>query len=125
MAHDLDNVLSLSRSYALPSGLRVRLRLAQSRDRDAIRELLRAAGRGHGDLDLARLVHFDPRRRVVLCAAALIDRTETIVGVGAIDVDSARPHLLCVEASLLGGLPELLSRALRSRVSAITDRTAA
>jgi hypothetical protein len=117
--------VSFARFHALPSGVRVRLRLAHSRDSEAIRALLRAGREERPDLDVARLARANPRRRVVVCATALLDGAETVVGVGAIDVEADRPDLLCVRSSLLGGLPELLTGALRDRVAVIAERRAA
>jgi hypothetical protein len=115
----------LNRLYVLPRGPRVRLRLAQAGDAVAIRALLREHGAGSEDLEAARLLRFDPRRRVVICATALIGSTETIAGVGAIELDALEPDVMVVDEQLTEGLDELLKRALVSRAQEIARRRAA
>jgi hypothetical protein len=117
--------VALGRFYALPSGLRVRLRLAQSRDLRRIGPLLHLESRAGDPIEAAMLVRFDPRRRVVICATALIGGAETIVGVGALDVGADTPDALVVDPALSDGLLELLTDALRSRAAAINSRLAA
>ena len=109
MAYGFDPGALLARSYALPRGPRVCLRLARIRDLRAIEEL--AAGQASSRLDalgLARLVRGDPRRRVVICATALVRGSETVVGVGAIDVSATEPSLLVVDELVTDGLSGLL-----------------
>jgi hypothetical protein len=102
----------LGHVYTLGDGLPVRLRLARSSDAAAIKALLARQGQT-GDLDVARLVHFDPRRRYVLFFIGLVDATETLLGVGAISLDGAtEPELLVTEAQRAQELSELLRRAL-------------
>jgi hypothetical protein len=115
----------LDRSHALARGPRVRLRLAQARDAPAIRALLQRPGSDSGTVDIAPLVRFDPRRRVVICATALIGSAETIVGVGAIDLDAAEPDVVVVDEALTDGLGELLKRALGARAAEFASRHAA
>lgn len=88
MPDSIDTGALLSRSYALPAGPRVRLRLARRSDLPALRALLEARGIEPSELTLSRLVHYDPWTRVVICATAPLGGTETIVGVGAIDLCS-------------------------------------
>ncbi len=65
------------------------------------------------ELSLARLVSFDLLERLVLCATALIDSRETVLGVGAIELERpAEPTLVVVDAHQTDGLAELLSDAL-------------
>jgi hypothetical protein len=118
----------LASSYLLPRGPRVRLRLPQLRDVPAIRELLRSQGQEPEDLEAARLVRFDPRRRLVICATALIDARERIVGIGAIDLEpghQTQPDTLVVDAELTDGLDGLLARALIGRAAAVARTRAA
>ena len=66
----------------------MRLRLVQRRDEPAIRALLaQRAATSIEDLDVMRIVRFDPRRRAVICATTAGWRTETLVGLGAIELD--------------------------------------
>jgi hypothetical protein len=118
----------LGNSYALPRGPRVRLRLTQLRDAPAIRALLERGGLDPEDLEVARLVRFDPRTRVAICATALIGSSDTLVGVGAIGLDAspyAEPDTLVVDAQLTDGLDQLLGRALVGRAEAIARARAA
>jgi uncharacterized protein (DUF58 family) len=114
----------IARSHALPRGPRVRLRLAQSRDVPAIQTLLQAHGIECQRFEIARLVRFDPRRRVVICATGLIERADTLLGVAAMDVDAHEPDLVCVDEALTDGLSELLEQALVSRAAALAARAA-
>jgi len=115
----------LGQSFALPHGPRVRLRLAQSGDVPGIRVLLEQHGLDAEELDVARFVRFDPRRRVVICAMALIGSTETIVGVGEIGIEPESPNQLYTDEQLTDGLGELLARALVGWASAIARSRAA
>jgi hypothetical protein len=118
----------LSRSYELPRGPRVRLRMARTRDEASIRALLAQHGLEPSDLELGRLVRFDPRNRIVICATALIGSRETVVGLGAIDLDDDRlrdPDTLVVDERLTDGLGDLLVAALTGRANAIARTRAA
>jgi hypothetical protein len=128
MSPSLDPGALLARYYALPNGPRVCLRLVRPRDLDGIRALLHANGRTRDELELARLVDLDPRRRFVLVATALIGTIETVVGVGAIELGepmAAKPTLLLVDGDLTEGLDELLADALVGHATAIAQARAA
>ncbi|MEA2292398.1 MAG: hypothetical protein QOE86_37 [Solirubrobacteraceae bacterium] len=114
-----------TRTFALPSGRRVRLRLAGLRDRPAVEALLRERGVAAGDLDLHRLVCANPAERLVLAAFALVDGAERLVGVGAIDLAAdADLDTLVVDERLAGGLGLLLGDVLRRRAAAHARRVA-
>ena len=116
----------MSGSYALERGPRVRLRLATTRDAAAIRALLERQGIEAEEVEIARLVRSDPRRRLVICATALIGSAESLGGIGAIDLDGGgEPDTLYVDDSLSDELAELLSRALIGRAAAIRASRAA
>jgi hypothetical protein len=118
----------LARSYALPRGPRACLRLARPRDAAGIVDLFWQHGREPDELVIARLVRFDPRRRIVICATALIDAAETVIGVGAIDLEgtgSGRPDLVLVDERLTDGLEQLLGDALLGRAAVLTRGRAA
>jgi hypothetical protein len=122
MASSFSQGTLLGGSYPLPGGLRIRLRLARGSDSAAIRALI-GADRDAGaavDLDLARIVHFDPRRQCVLCATALLDGRETLVAVGSVVVSDGRQatELLVIDDSL-AGLDELMREALGARAGAL------
>jgi hypothetical protein len=88
------------------------------RDAVAIRALLKRQGLELDDLELARLVRFDPRCRAVVCASALIGPTETIIALGAIDLDAQTPDMVIVDAESGEELRELVADALTSRARA-------
>ena len=70
--------------------------MVQPRDGLAIRAFLADQGLGIDELELARLLRFDPRRRAVICASALVDGREVVTGLGAIDLDAKSPDLVLV-----------------------------
>jgi hypothetical protein len=125
MAHDFDPGALLARSYALTHGPRVCLRLARIRDLPGIEQLTAGLGVELDALRLARLVRSDPRRRVVICATALVGGSETVVGVGAIDVSAVEPSLLAVDELVTEGLSELLAAALAGRAASLRRARAA
>lgn len=111
----------MARHFSLPRGLRVRLRLARVRDREGVRRLCERRGIEPGELELARLVHFEPRRRVVICATALIGSAETVVGIGSVELeagDEPEPFVLVVDERA-EGLGPLLADALLGRAQAL------
>jgi hypothetical protein len=102
--------------HVIQRDLRLRLRLARSSDRDAIQRLIDAHGNGGVEFQLGSLVHFDPRRRYVLCASALIDSTETVVGLGVIEFDGEDASTPSVVVDpRYPEVAELLSQALSAR----------
>ena len=108
----------LARTYALPSGLRVTLRLARARDRAGIEELLRQQTSPNNELEPGRLVSFDVSDRVVLCATALVDMRERLIGFGTIDLaalDAGHPAYIVVDPAYGDGLSPLLHDALLGR----------
>lgn len=108
---------TMARIHTLPDGERVRLRLARARDEESLRALLRRC-RPRRDGEAERLTRFDPRRSIVICATALVDSSQEVVGVGAVDLDGAEPPDVVVDEGQDGQLAELLKRALDGRVSA-------
>jgi hypothetical protein len=125
MIESLDTGALLSRTYQLPAGPRVRLRYARRSDLPGLRALLEQRGIEPTELELARLVRYDPRRRAVICATAPIGGTELIVGVGAIELEEkAPPETLVVDESLTDGLADLLAAALVGRARAHARRVA-
>ena len=115
-----------ARTHPLQDGPRVRLRLASRGDAAAVADLLARRGLQASELDISRLLAFDPARRVVLCAFAPIDGLETLVGIGAVDVaDGADPDTLVVDERLAGGgLGRLLGDVLADRARARSRRVA-
>ena len=117
MPAPLDRSPLLGESYELGEDFRVRLRMARSSDLLPIRALLASKHR-EPEAEVTALVQFDPRRRCVICATALIDSAETLVGVGAIDIDgdaTAEPDTLLVADEHAAQIAELLAGALIAR----------
>ena len=114
----------LGHVYELDDGTNVRLRLARGSDTHAVRELLEG---DRQDLSVARLLHFDPRREYVLCATALLDGRETLLGVGAIKLDGegAEPDLLVMGEQAGEQLHRLLRDALAGTARSISRSRAA
>lgn len=106
----------LGGSYPLRDGTRIRLRLARGSDARALRELLARSGES-SELTLRRLVHYDPQRRRVLCATALIDGRETIVGVASLTDAASAPDLMFADERLAPGVTALLGDALLARAA--------
>jgi hypothetical protein len=107
-----------TRTFAPASGPRVRLRLARPADGPRVACLLRERGLEATELDVRRLLTFDPARRRVACAFAPIDGKETLVGVAAIDLEpDAEVDTLVVDERLTDGLGELLAGVLTERAA--------
>ena len=112
----------LRRTFPIPGGPPVRMRMAGPSDRAQAAALLERRGLTAEDIDIRRLLAFDPARRHVLCALALLDGTEVLAGLGAIDFGEDAPDVLVVDDRFGPALSELLGRVLiersRSRRSA-------
>src|SRR6478736_1958332 len=114
-----------TRTFALPSGPRVRLRYAGLRDRPAVEQLLRGRGVTASETGVHRLLRVKPAERLVLAAFALVDGAERLVGVGAIDLAAgAEVDTLVVDERLTDGLGPLLADVLRGRAAAHARRVA-
>jgi hypothetical protein len=92
----------------------VRLRLAGPADRAAVRALFERRGVAADDLELQRLLAFDPARRHVLAALAPIEGQDTLVGIGAIGNGADAPDTLVVDERL-PALADVLGRVLTER----------
>jgi hypothetical protein len=104
----------------------VRLRLAHVSDVRTIAELIRREAAAPTELRAERLVQFDPHRRYVVCATALIDGSQRLVGLGAVDVSRGpcEPDVLIVDAEFGEELPEVL-RGTLCAAAELTARTRA
>jgi hypothetical protein len=111
----------LARSIALPEGVRVILRLARVRDLEPVQALVDREGGGLDHWEIAQLLHSSPRRRVVLCATALLDGHETVVGFGAVALDrtAATPTLVVADRDRAPGLGSVLYEALLGRAESL------
>jgi hypothetical protein len=130
MAESFDPGALLGDSYPLGERTRVRLRLARFSDAFAVRRLLSRQGRERRPIDdpeVGTLVQFDPRQRCVLCAMALIDGRETLVGIGSIALSGPdpEPETIIVDRVADDGVAELLGAALIGRARALTHARAA
>src|SRR5437588_6791487 len=107
----------LGHVYTLADGSCVRLRLSRTSDFAAICGLLAKAGSDASDLEAASLVQFDPRRRYVVCATGLVNSTESLLGLGSIELDAREPDLLMLadpsQEELRWGLETVLVDAAR------------
>ena len=107
-----------NRTFALPSGPRVRIRLATRADRTAVARLMADRGVVVSDLEVLRLLTYDPTRRRVACALAPVDGRETLVGIAAMDLrPDAEVDTLVVDERLTDGLGEVLTGVLAGRAS--------
>jgi len=108
----------LARGFDLGDGLRAGLRLARPRDAGGVLALLAGRGVAAGEIDVRRLLAYDPTRRAVMCATLPADGSERVVGIGAIDLEEgAEPDTLVVADGLDERLPELLWTILSARAS--------
>ncbi len=116
---------TLTRTHGLAGGLRVRLRLARPADHDAVRALLLGQGHVASDFQVRRLLGFDPSRHLVLAAVAPVDGTETLVGLGGIELEpDADVDTLVVDDRLTDGLAPVLREALLRRAHGRGSRAA-
>ncbi len=100
---------------SLPDGLRLRVRLPHSSDRAGLHALHARLGFRVEELELARALRFDPRRRAVACATAFLDGAERPVAYGAIAIGASEPDLLVADELLAPGAGVVLDAALRER----------
>jgi hypothetical protein len=78
---------------------------------------LQRRGLDASDLELQRLLAFDPGRRSVLAAFAPLEGQETLVGLGAIENGEDLPDVLVVDERLTS-LSDVLGRVLAERARA-------
>ena len=104
---------TLDATTSLPDGTRVRLRLPHAADRSELHALHARLGVEADELDVARVLRFDPRRRAVVCASAWTDRGPVLVGYGAIAHGEADPDVLVADEAQAPGLTGLLGDVLR------------
>jgi hypothetical protein len=114
-----------SRTHRLDGGLRVRLRLARPGDQRPLVALLERLGYTPSESELLDLVRFDPQRRAVICATALIGGRERILGFGAVENHGdAGTATIVAEPEHAAGVSRLLRRAINSRRGRRRDRSA-
>jgi hypothetical protein len=89
--------------------------MAGPTDRALLAALLERRRLPASELELRRLLAFDPARRHVLCALAPVDGTEVLAGFGAIDLGADAPDTLVIDERFIPGLGEVLGRVLVER----------
>lgn len=121
MLANFDPGALLARSYVVGDDVRVTLRLSRVRDLDALADLFAREGNGLSRIEIARLLRSHPRERLMLCATALIDGRELIVGFGTIGLGrrGMTPTLIVADAARAPGLGGLLHEALVGRAAAL------
>jgi hypothetical protein len=106
----------LARTYPMPGGQRVRLRLLRSADAPAVGDLLDRVGIEVDELALQRLGRFDPRERVAIAAVSPRPRGEAMLGLGTIERSSqARPDFVVADPECGQELEGLIASALVAR----------
>jgi hypothetical protein len=107
----------LSRSHPLADGSRVRLRLPHAGDRGGLVALHDRLGAPLEPLRLARILRFDPRACVSVCATMLSGLNEVLVAYGHIDRDG-RGSLVVADELSAPGVTDLVRAALEERTGA-------
>jgi hypothetical protein len=103
----------LTSTHRLDNGMRVRLRYPYTRDHRAVADLHARLGLPVDELEARRLVTFDLRRRLVVCAVGWIDGHEQLLGIAATARDGASaPELLVADEASAPGVGALLAEAL-------------
>ncbi len=108
--------MRLDTHHTLPEGTRLRLRLPQVRDRAGLVDLLTRLGLEADELDVARILRFDPRGRTVICATVWTGTAETMAGIVAGAKDGRGPDLLVADERLTPGVGEALRDMLAASV---------
>ena len=107
----------LTRTHPLPDGTRVRLRLPQSGDRAGLIALHERLGAPLDEMRMTRILRFDPRACLSVCATMLDGLTEVLVAYGHVDRDGTG-SLVVADEALAPGVTELMRAALRRRTDA-------
>ena len=107
----------LTRSHPLGDGSRVRLRLPHAADAEGLVALHDRLGAPLDDMRMTRILRFDPRACVSVCATMLNGGTEMLVAYGHIDRDGAS-SLVVADEALAPGATELVRAALLERTDA-------
>lgn len=106
----------LTRTHPLPDGSRVRLRLPHAGDRAGLTALHERLGAPLDDVRMGRILRFDPRACLSVCATMLTGSTEVLVAYGHVDRDGAG-SLVVADEVLAPGVTELVAAALAERTA--------
>jgi hypothetical protein len=104
----------LTRTHPLPDGTRVRLRLPQGADRAGLAALHERLGAPLDDMRMRRILRFDPRACISVCATVLSGLTEVLVAYGHIDRDG-EASLVVADEGAAPGVSDLVRAALAER----------
>ena len=104
----------LARSHPLPDGTRVRLRLPHPRDRAGLVALHERLGAPLDALRMARILRFDPRECVSVCATRLVGLSEVLVAYGHVARDGGS-SLVVADEALAPGVTDIVRAALAER----------
>ena len=117
----LDHPTAAEHARTPADGKRLTMRRVRLRDLDALRSIAARAGIVCEEFELARLVRSDPGERLVLCATALRDGTEAVLGVGVIELSGSAtmPSLILVDPTCGRPVAVLLAEALIDRARAV------
>jgi hypothetical protein len=107
----------LTRTHPLPDGDRVRLRLPQAGDRAGVVALHERLGAPLDDVRMSRILRFDPRACLSVCATMLAGHGEVLVAYGHVDRDGTS-SLVVADEALAPGVTELVAAALAERTEA-------
>jgi hypothetical protein len=107
----------LSRSHPLRDGTRVRLRLPHAGDRAGLIALHDRLGAPLEPLRLARILQFDPRACLSVCATILVGVNEVLVAYGHVDRDGTS-SLVVADETLAPGVSAVVQAALHERTEA-------
>jgi hypothetical protein len=106
----------LTSAHRVRNGLRVRLRYPHTRDGAALAALCARLGAACDELELRRLLSFDPRRRRVIFAVGWLDGVERLVGAATTPHDGdPTPDVLLADEALAPGVGDLLRSALEEQ----------
>jgi hypothetical protein len=104
----------LTRTHPLPDGTRVRLRLPQAGDRAGLVALHERLGAPLDDVRMGRILRFDPRACLSVCATVLRGPSELLVAYGHHDRDGTSSLVVADEATA-PGVSDLVRAALLGR----------
>src|SRR3954464_4716737 len=104
----------LTRTHPLSDGSRVRLRLPHASDRAGLIGLHERVGAPLDDVRMTRILRFDPRACVSVCATVLSGLTEVLVAYGHVERDGTSSLVVADEAAA-PGVSSLVRAALAER----------
>ena len=107
----------LSRSHSIADGTRVRLRLPHGGDRAGLEALHERLGAPLEEVRLRRILRFDPRACLSVCATTFHGMTEVLVAYGHVDREG-NGELVVADEAAAPGVTGLVRAALAERTAA-------